>query len=367
MMISKSKGAGMDKKNKIYVAGHKGLVGSALIRNLKEKGCKNITKKTREQLDLRRQDKTERFFEKEMPEYVFLSAAKIGGILANDTYKAEFIYDNIMITANIIHSAYKYGTRKLLSFGSSCMYPKFAQQPIKEEYLLTGVLEPTNEPHAIAKIAALKLCRFYNEQYRTSFLTVIPTNLYGPNDSFNLETAHVLPTLIRKFYLARLLKEKRFEDIKLDIEKYSIGFGLDKKINLDSDESIIKILNYIGLDRDYVLLWGSGEPYREFLYVDDLAEACVFIMNNYNVKEIGEFINIGTGDDIKIRDLAAIIKDIVGFDGEIRFNGSMPDGTPRKTLDVSRMKSLGLETKISLHEGVKMTYEWYMKSKPDRL
>lgn len=353
----------MDMKDKIYVAGHNGLVGSALLRNLKGEGYANIITRTRKELDLRRQEDTENFFEKERPEYVFLSAAKIGGILANDTYKAEFIYDNMMITSNIINSAYKCGVKKLLNFGSSCIYPKFAQQPIKEEYLLTGTLEPTNEPHAIAKIAALKLCRFYNEQYGTNFVSVMPTNLYGPNDNFCLETAHVLPALIRKFHLAKLLKDKNFEDIKRDLQKNPIGFSLDKEINLESERSIRTTLKKIGLEGDCVLLWGSGDPYREFLYVDDLADACAFIMANYDSHGIGEFVNIGTGEDIKIKDLSEMITEMIGFDGEIKFDRSKPDGTPKKVLDITRIKSLGWEPKTSLKEGIKMTYEYYTRGR----
>ncbi len=352
----------MNKEDKIYVAGHRGLVGSAIIRILQAQGFSNLVMRTSKELDLRRQEDTERFFHEERPAYVFLAAAKIGGILANNTYKAEFIFDNIMITTNIIHSSYKYKVKKLFNLGSSCMYPKFAPQPIKNEYLLTGIPEPTNEPHAIAKIAALKLCQYYNEQYGTNFVSGIPTNLYGPNDNSNLETAHVLPTLMRKFHLARLLKQKKLEDIKTDLHTYSIGFDLEKKINYDSEESIQNTLEGIGVTDNYVEIWGSGEPYREFLYVDDLASASVFVMKYYDNKEIGEFVNIGTGKDIKIKDLAKLIQEIVGFNGEIRYDTTKPDGTPRKVLDISKMRHLGWEPKTSLKEGIKMTYEWYIKN-----
>jgi len=235
---------------------------------------------------LRRQEDVERFFEKERPEYVFLAAAKVGGILANNTYKAEFIYDNIMISANVIHSSYKYGVKKLLNLGSSCIYPKYAEQPMKEEHLLTGSLEPTNEPYALAKITAIKLVRYYNEQYGTNFISVMPTNLYGPNDNFNLETAHVLPALLRKFHLANLLRNKYFDEIRDDIKRYPIGFGLDKKINLDNKDSIREILKQVGITEDYVEIWGSGEVYREFLYVDDMAEGCIFLMENIDAEEM---------------------------------------------------------------------------------
>ncbi len=352
----------MNEDHKIYVAGYSGLVGSALVRNLRAAGYDNIVTRTSKELDIRRQEDTERFFDAERPAYVFLAAARIGGILANDTYKAEFIYDNIMIPANIIHTAYKYGVKKLLNFGSSCIYPKFAPQPLKTEYLLTGALEPANEPHAIAKIAAIKLCQYYNEQYGTNFVSVIPTNLYGINDSFNLETAHVLPTLLRKFHLAQLLRRKEFEDIKTDLQAHSFGFALDEKINMSNEEAIRNTLERIGVTGDYVVLWGSGEPYREFLSVDDLADACVFLMNSYDTNEIGDLINMGTGKDIKIKDLAKMIQEIVGFDGEIRCDLSKPDGTPRKVLDISKIRQLGWQPKTSLEEGIKMTYEWYWKS-----
>jgi GDP-L-fucose synthase len=304
----------MIKNSKIYVAGHRGLVGSALVRKLETEGYTNLVLKTSKELDLRRQAEVEAFFAHEKPEYVFLAAAKVGGILANNTYKAEFIYDNIMIAANVINAAYKFEVKKLLNLGSSCIYPKFAPQPMKEEYLMTGPLEPTNEPYAIAKIAAIKLCRYYNEQYGTNFISVMPTNLYGPEDNFDLETSHVVPALIRKFHEAKAANQKT------------------------------------------VVLWGSGEPFREFLYVDDLAEACLFLMEKYGPKDIGEFINIGTGEDIRIRDLAALIQKIVGFDGDVINDRTKPDGTPKKLLDISKLVSLGWKPKVRLSEGIRLTY-----------
>jgi GDP-L-fucose synthase len=351
----------MNKDSKIYVAGHTGLVGSAIYRKLIEKGYKNIVARTIDELDLRRQADVESFFERERPEYVFLAAAKVGGILANNTYKAEFIYDNIMIAANVINASYKYGVKKLLNLGSSCIYPKFAPQPLKEEYLLTGPLEPTNEPYAIAKIAAIKLCRYYNEQYGTNFISVMPTNLYGPNDNFNLETAHVIPALIRKFHLAKLLRNKDFDLIKKDLKKYPIGFGLDEKINYNDFNSIKKTLKQVGITEDYVEIWGSGEVYREFLCVDDMADGCIFLMENINTEDMKNisadyFVNLGTGEDIKLKNLSLLVKSIVGFEGEIKYDTSKPDGTPRKLLDVSRMKSLGWKAKISLEEGIKRVY-----------
>lgn len=304
----------MDKNATIYVAGHRGLVGSALLRRLQHEGYANLVVRTSAELDLRRQADVEAFFQKERPEYVFLAAAKVGGILANSTYKAEFIYDNVMIASNVIHASYRSDVKKLLNLGSSCIYPKHAPQPMKEEYLLTGPLEPTNEPYAIAKIAAIKLCRYYNEQYGTNFLSVMPTNLYGPNDNFDLNTSHVLPALIRKFHEAKAANEKT------------------------------------------VVLWGSGEPFRDFLYVDDLADACVFLMEKYGSKDIGEFINIGTGEDIRIRDLAALIQKIVGFDGEIINDLTKPDGTPKKLLDISKIAAIGWKPRIGLNEGIRLTY-----------
>jgi len=348
----------MNKSSKIYIAGHTGLVGSAFLRKLEENGYRNLVYRDYRELDLRRQKDTEDFFNQEKPEYVFLAAAKVGGILANNTYKADFIYENIMIAGNVIHSAFKFGVKKLLNLGSSCIYPKLAPQPLKEEYLLTGLLEPTNEPYAIAKIAAIKLCRYYNEQYGTNFISVMPTNLYGPNDNFNLETAHVLPALIRKFHLAKLLREKKYEEIKKDFKRYKTGCGLDENRNMNSS-GIKKLLQKLGLTENRVCLWGTGKPYREFLYVEDMTEACIFLMKNYNFKEIGEFVNIGTGRDLKIRDLADIVGDIVGFKGDIRWDSSKPDGTPRKRLDISRIKKLRWEPKIDLKSGILKTYQAY--------
>jgi GDP-L-fucose synthase len=344
----------METKSKIYVAGHRGLVGSAILRRLREQGFRNLCVKTHQELDLRRQKETENLFEKERPEYVFLAAAKVGGILANATYRAEFIYDNLAIAANVINSAYKYGVKKLLNLGSSCIYPKFSPQPMREDYLLTGPLESTNEPYAVAKIAAIKLCRYYNEQYGTNYLSVMPTNLYGPNDNFNLETAHVLPALIRKFHLAKLLRERKYDEVQKDVQKFSVGFNLD--LNRDLGLNLAKL----GITPETVVLWGTGEPYREFLYVDDLADACVFLMENRNARDIKEFVNIGKGEDIRIRDLALVIEEIVGFGGEIRCDSSKPDGTPRKLLDISRMNSLGWTPNTSLEEGIRRTYEWYL-------
>ena len=306
----------MGLRSKIYIAGHRGLVGSAILRRVKEAGYKNLITKTRKELDLTDQKAVAAFFNDEKPEYVFLAAAKVGGILANATYPAEFIYDNIIIQTNIIHQSYLHRVKKLLFLGSSCIYPKSAPQPMKEEYLLTGPLEPTNEPYAIAKIAGIKTCQAYNKQYGTNFISVMPTNIYGPGDNYDLDTSHVLPALIRKFHEAKVQSNP------------------------------------------FVVLWGTGAPMREFLYVDDLVEACIFLMHEYNNSEI---INIGTGNEVSVIELAKIIKEIVGFKGNIKKDQSKPDGMPRKLLDVELLHDLGWKHRISLREGIKLTYENYIK------
>ncbi len=307
----------MEKDAKIFVAGHKGLVGSAVYRKLEGEGYRNLVIRDHSELDLTRQGEVEDFFAGEKPEYVFLCAARVGGIMANSTYPAEFIYQNIMIAANVIHASFKQGVRKLLNLGSSCIYPKLAPQPLKEEYLLTDTLEPTNEAYAIAKIAAIKLCRYYNEQYGTDYLSVMPTNLYGPGDNFDLETSHVLPAMVRRFHEAKAASVPE------------------------------------------IMLWGTGSPLREFLHVDDLADACVFLMQECHVRDIGEFINIGTGEDLSIRELAELVAWIVGYGGDVRWDTSKPDGTPRKLLDVSRVNALGWKAKIGLEEGIRGVYAWY--------
>ena len=350
----------MDKSSKIYIAGHTGLVGSSIHKKLTDEGFNNLVYKRSKELDLRRQKDTEDFFSSARPEYVFLSAAKAGGILVNSAYPAEFIYNNLSIALNAIHASYLSGVKKLLNLGSSCIYPKLAPQPMKEEYLLSGSLEPTNEAYSVAKISAIKLCRYYNEQYGTNFISVMPTNLYGHNDNFNLETAHVIPALIRKFHLGKLLQKGDFELIAKDTKASPLGFGFDKEINIEDEKSIEHILNKAGIFKDRVLLWGTGEVYREFLFADDLADACVFLMNNYDYKDIGELINIGTGEDIKLKDLAFLIKKITGYEGEIKHDTSKPDGTPRKLLDVSKIRALGWEANVSLKDGTKMAYTSYI-------
>lgn len=350
----------MDKNAKIYVAGHRGLVGSAIVRRLESLGFNNIVVRAQSSLDLRRREEVDRFFAGEKPEYVFLAAAKVGGILANSTYKAEFIHDNLAIALNVIDASHRSGVKKLLNLGSSCIYPKLAPQPLKEEYLLTGTLEPTNEPYAIAKIAAIKLCRYYNEQYGTNFLSVMPTNLFGVGDNFNLETSHVLPALIRKFHLAKLLSSGRFAEIRNDLLATPLGFGLDLG-TLKSDAQVEEALKRYGVSRGSLQLWGTGTALREFLYSDDLADAVVYLMMRYDAKEIGELVNIGVGTDLSIRDLASRVRDLIGFTGDVHFDASKPDGTPRKLLDVSKLTSLGWAPGISLDDGLRTLYDWYCR------
>ncbi len=302
----------MDKGAKIYIAGHRGMVGSAMRRKLEKEGYSNLVFRTSSELDLRDQEAVKAFFEKEKPEYVFLAAAKVGGIVANNTYRADFIYENLMIESNIIHQSHLHQVKKLMFFGSSCIYPKMAPQPLKEEYLLTGPLEQTNEPYAIAKIAGIKLCEAYRDQYGANFISVMPTNLYGYNDNYHPQNSHVLPALIRKFHEA---KENGAGEVEI---------------------------------------WGTGSPLREFMFADDLADACFLLMEKYDEKG---FVNVGVGEDISIRDLAYLVKEVIGFEGELRFNTDKPDGTPRKLMDVSKLKELGYTPKVSLREGIALAYE----------
>lgn len=304
---------------KVYVAGHRGLVGSAILRRLEAAGHENLVVRTREELDLTDPRAVDRFFEAERPEYVFLAAAKVGGILANNKYPADFIRENLYIELNVMDAAHRYGAKKLLFLGSSCIYPRLAPQPMREEHLLTGLLEPTNEPYAVAKIAGIKLCQAYRKQHGADFIGVMPTNLYGPGDDFDLETGHVLPALIRKFHEAK----ERGEPV--------------------------------------VTIWGTGTPRREFLHVDDLADACVFLMEGYSS---GEPINVGVGKDVSIKELAGLVREVVGYEGGIVYDASRPDGTPRKLLDVSRLRSLGWEAKVPLRRGIEETYRWFVRSRP---
>ena len=343
-----------------YIAGHTGLVGSAIMRRLSRAEGRDIITVGSRQLDLRRQAPTEEFFASHKIDHVYLAAAKVGGIMANSTYKAEFIYDNMAIAMNVINSSYKCGVRKLLNLGSSCIYPKMAPQPMTEDVLLTSALEPTNEAYAIAKIAALKLCRYYNEQYGTNYISVMPTNLYGPGDNYNLETAHVLPAMMRKFHLAKLLAAGDMAAIKKDISLKPLGMGIDRKINPSDEGTITSALQELGLTKSAVKLWGTGSVYREFLYSDDMADACVYLMDHCDYKDIGEVINIGTGQDLQLKELAAIVRKVVGFGGAIDYDRVHPDGTPKKLLDVSRMTRLGWKAKTSLEEGIKLEYIRYL-------
>ena len=344
----------MNKRSRIYVAGHKGLVGSAILRRLEVEGYSNLIVRSHKELDLMRQAEVETFFKAEKPEYVFLAAAKVGGILANNTFPAEFIYQNLLIESNVIHDAYKSGVKKLLFLGSSCIYPRDCPQPMKEEYLLSGKLEPTNEPYAIAKIAGIRMCQSYNRQYGTKFVSVMPTNVYGPGDNFDLETSHALPALIRKFHEAKLKAlEPRGRRLEAEDKPKGVASDLERSAPPTSSERSERSSN-----GSFVTIWGTGTPRREFLHVDDLADACLFIMKHYDENEM---INIGVGKDITISELSELIKQIVAFKGEIRYDDSKPDGTQRKLLDVSRLNSLGWRSRISLREGIENTYKWYVK------
>ena len=351
----------IDKNAKIYVAGHTGLVGSALVRQLNTAGYTNIIVQSSKQLDLRNQQAVQDFFRTEKPEYVLLAAAKVGGILANNTYPAEFIYDNLMIAVNVIHAAYTHGVKKLINLGSSCIYPKLAPQPLHESSLLSGPLEPTNEAYAVAKIAAIKLCHYYYKQYGVNFISVMPTNLYGPQDNFNLETSHVLPALLRKVHLASLLEQNNFDAIVQDLKAYRLGYGLDEKIDMTNRSSISDALKTVGITNNMITLWGTGNPMREFLHVDDLANGLIYILENLNAQVIGEFVNIGVGSDLSLLELTSLIKNIVGFQGTLSFDATKPDGTPKKLLDVSTLQKLGWKAQIELHDGIKQVYEWYTK------
>ncbi len=349
----------MNKNSKIYIAGHRGLVGSAIVKNLTAKGYTNLVYKTHKELDLTNQKAVEDFFASEKPQYVILAAAKVGGIVANNTYRADFIYENLAIQNNVIHNAYKYGVEKLLFLGSTCIYPKNAPQPMPEDCLLTSPLEYTNEPYAIAKIAGIKMCESYNIQYGTNFISVMPTNLYGPNDNFDLEKSHVLPALIRKIHCAKLLNEGKTEEVIKDL-------------NVSSLEEATQYLSKFGVNESSVEIWGTGLPRREFLYSEDMADACVFLLENRDFKDtydkdskeiINTHINIGTGVDISIKELAELIKSIIDFKGELTFNTDKPDGTMVKLTDPSKLHSLGWKHKVELEDGIKTMYNWYLSSK----
>ena len=355
----------MDFNSKIYIAGHRGLVGSAIWKNLSQKGYTNLIGRTSSELDLRNAQEVEQFFEENKPEYVFLAAAHVGGIMANNIYRADFIYNNLQIQQNVIYNAYKYNVKKLLFLGSTCIYPKNANQPIHENELLTNELEYTNEPYAIAKIAGIKLCESFNIQYGTNFISVMPTNLYGPNDNFDLEKSHVLPAMIRKIYLSKCLMENNWEAIHTDIEKRPIENITSKNTN----EEIISILAKYGVFADRVELWGTGTPMREFLWSEDMADACVFVMGNVNFEDLinnkqeirNTHINIGTGEDITIKALSEFISKEIGYEGTITFDSAKPDGTMKKLVDVSKLNNLGWKHTVEIEEGIKRIFEWYLK------
>lgn len=366
----------MDKTSKIYIAGHRGLVGSAIYRNLKDKGYSKIITRTHDELDLKDYNAVASFFKKEKPEYVFLAAAKVGGIMANNIYRAQFIFENLQIQNNIIHQSYLNGVEKLLFLGSSCVYPKSARQPIKEEYLLTNVLEYTNEPYAIAKIAGMKMCEAYNIQYETNFLSVMPTNLFGPNDNFHLENSHVLQALMRKMHLSKLLMSGNFDSIRKDLHFYKANGDI---IPVNEKDILIYLEKY-GIELKLsntgstvsLKIWGTGNPMREFLWSDDMADACVYIMTNFDFKDIikestskvieNTHINIGWGKDISIKDLAFMIQEIVGFKGQLEFDTTKPDGTPRKLLDVSKLTGMGWYPNVQLRDGIERLYKMYQTS-----
>ena len=363
----------MNLDNKIYIAGHRGLVGSAIWKQLKSKGYTNLIGKTSSELNLMDAVATQKFFEEEKPDYVFLAAAHVGGIMANNTYRADFIYNNLQIQQNVIYNAYQFGVKKLLFLGSTCIYPKEATQPINEDELLTNVLEYTNEPYAIAKIAGIKLCESFNIQYDTNFISVMPTNLYGPNDNYDLQKSHVLPALIRKMHLGKALEQNDWNTIRRDLDQRPIE-GVNGK---SSEQEVLNVLQKYGIhclspQSVSVALWGSGAPLREFLHSDDMAEACVFLMENINFSDIvsqrsldeirNTHINIGSGTDLTIRELALEVKRITGFQGELNWDASKPDGTMRKLMDVSRLEKLGWKYRISLAEGIESVYDAYCEN-----
>lgn len=350
----------MKKTEKIYIAGHTGLVGSAILRCLKKNGYNNIVVKTHNELDLTNQAAVDVFFEKEKPEYVFLAAARVGGIVANSTYPAEFIYTNLMIGVNIINAAYKNGVKKLLNLASSCIYPKDAPQPMKEEYLLEGGLEKTSEAYSIAKIAAIKLCSYYNKQYGMNFITVMPPNQYGTGDNFSMQTAHFLPMILRRFHLAKLLQNNDFDAIRKNLKKDTLGWGFDEKIDFTDEKSLEAACNAVGAYRDKVTAWGDGKVYRELMNSDDLADICLTLMNTIDAQEIGEFLNVGVGEDIQMKALLELVAEITGFNGKVEFDASKPNGVYRKLLDSSKMKKLGLSVTRPLKDGISDFYKQYL-------
>lgn len=351
----------MDKNSKIYIAGHNGMVGSAIKRNLEARGFTNFVTRSFEELNLLDEQDVARFFATEKPEYVVLAAAKVGGIVANMTYRGQFIYENLMIQNHVIHQSYLHGVKKLLFLGSSCIYPRLAEQPIREDALLTGILEDTNEPYAIAKIAGIKMCEAYHAQYGCNFISIMPTNLYGQNDNYDLEKSHVLPALIRKMYLGKCLTENNWTDLRSDLNKRPIE-GVNGSLG---DDVILKVLNKYGIstvnNKVSITLWGTGSPMREFLHVDDMADSSVFLLLNYDAPDtLPSHVNAGCGEDLSIKELAEIVRKTVDYNGNIIWDSSKPDGTPRKLLDVSKLKSLGWKPSITLEEGIKRVVSVYV-------
>ena len=355
----------MNLDSKIYIAGHRGLVGSAIWKQLKSKGYTNLIGKTSSELNLMDAVATQKFFEEEKPEYVFLAAAHVGGIMANNTYRADFIYNNLQIQQNVIYNAYQFGVKKLLFLGSTCIYPKEAKQPINEDELLTNVLEYTNEPYAIAKIAGIKLCESFNIQYDTNFISVMPTNLYGPNDNFDLEKSHVLPAMIRKIFLSKCLMDNNIDLLRKDFDKRPVE-GINGEHSL---EEIKAILSKYGVFENRVELWGTGKPMREFLWSEDMADACIYVMQNVDFKDLiiykreirNTHINIGTGSDITIKDLSKLITKTIGYQGAVSFDSSKPDGTMKKLTDPSKLNGLGWKHQVGIEEGIEIIYEWYVE------
>lgn len=351
----------MDKNTKIYIAGHNGMVGSAIKRNLEAKGFTNFVTRSKKELNLLDEQEVIKFFDKEKPEVVVLAAAKVGGIVANMTYRAQFIYENLMIQNHIIHQSYVHGVKKLLFLGSSCIYPRMAEQPMHEDALLTGLLETTNEPYAIAKIAGIKMCEAYHAQYGSNFISIMPTNLYGQNDNYDLEKSHVLPALIRKMYLGKCLDEGNLANIRADLNKRPVE-GVNGSF---SDDVILQVLNKYGISESNgetsITLWGTGSPLREFLHVDDMADSSVFLLLNYDAPDTTpSHVNAGCGEDLSIKDLSEIVRRTVGYEGKVIWDSSKPDGTPRKLMDVSKLKSLGWVPKISLKDGIERVVSVYL-------
>ncbi len=357
MSVGKRRIMDLNKDSKIYIAGHRGMVGSAILRKFQKEGYSNLIYKTSSELDLIRQNEVENFFEREKPDFVINAAAKVGGIVANNTYPAEFIYQNLMISTNLIHSCYLFGVKKLINLGSSCIYPKNAPNPLKEEYLLSSEFEKTNEAYALSKATAIKLCEFYNREYGTNYISLMPPNLFGENDNFNMQTAHLLPMLLRRFHLAKLYENNDIDGIKNDFSKNPLGWNLDEKI---SNTPISELLKKIGIEKGKVTVWGDGSVYRELMYSNDVADACLYFLKNIDAKDINNFVNITSGKDIQVKNIVQIVKNIVGYQGEIVYDKTKPNGVQRKLMDATRLNSLDWKPKISLESAIEDFYKIYL-------